>query len=156
MANENLEILIIGIGNPFRGDDAAGLLVARGLLAETLPGVVVKEATGDAAALMDAWEGFNDVTLVDAVNLDGHPRGEVMTFTGGIPLPCDAFACSTHSFGLNHAIELARALGTLPKQLVVIGIVGTQFEPSETMLPGLEPAVSQVIYDIKRKVLTHA
>ena len=151
------EKLIIGIGNPFRGDDGVGIQVARQLLQENLLDATVKEATGEATALMSAWEGFTDVTIVDAISVDGHARGDILTFEPGrAPLPSDAFTCSTHSFGLNHAIELSRALGTLPQRLQVIGIVGTLFDPSESMEPGLEPAIIKVVNTLKEKDKSHA
>ena len=47
--------LVIGIGNDFRGDDAAGLMVARRLRGTPLHDVEIVESAGDAAALMELW-----------------------------------------------------------------------------------------------------
>jgi Ni,Fe-hydrogenase maturation factor len=49
--------LVIGIGNPDRGDDAAGLAVARNVRAAAPAGVAVIELDGDQLALLDAWDG---------------------------------------------------------------------------------------------------
>lgn len=83
------QVLVIGVGNIERGDDAAGLLVARRLVEIELPGVQVVEHDGEAARLMDLMEMGGSVFLVDtavtsipaaarikavAGSPDGHPN----------------------------------------------------------------------------------
>jgi hydrogenase maturation protease len=63
-------VLVVGIGNPDRGDDGVGPLVVR-QVAERLPPdlarhVGIIERTGDALALIDDWAGRDAVVLVDA------------------------------------------------------------------------------------------
>ena len=59
-------ILVIGIGNAERGDDGVGLAVAERVSALGLSKVDVAKHCGDACALMEAWEGYGNVILVDA------------------------------------------------------------------------------------------
>ncbi|MGC8795290.1 MAG: hydrogenase maturation protease, partial [Bryobacteraceae bacterium] len=66
-------MVIIGCGHPDYGDDAAGLLVARRLKALGLPAI---ETSGEATALMDCWQGEEEVIVVDAT-LTGAPPGTV-------------------------------------------------------------------------------
>ena len=63
----NSDILIIGIGNEYRGDDAAGLLAARKLRNYDLKGIEVIENNGDGAELINKWTGRKKVILIDAV-----------------------------------------------------------------------------------------
>ena len=49
--------LFIGIGNPLRGDDAAGLLAARALRERGAGGAEVRELEGEPVDLIDAWAG---------------------------------------------------------------------------------------------------
>ena len=58
--------LILGIGNPDRGDDGIGPLVARRLIGRVPAGIAVMERTGDALALIEDWAGRDMVVLVDA------------------------------------------------------------------------------------------
>ena len=52
-------MVVIGVGNEMRGDDAAGILAARLLRGQLDPGAaVVLEQPGEALGLLDQWEGF--------------------------------------------------------------------------------------------------
>jgi len=122
-------LLILGVGNEYRSDDAAGLLVARQLRERRLPGVEVCEHAGEAASLMEAWRGVGEVILVDAVAADAEPGQIVRLDVHARPIPRALFRCSTHAFGVAEAIELSRALGELPPRFIVYGVVGTSWAP---------------------------
>jgi len=62
-------ILVIGIGNAYRYDDAAGLAVACRLRAEHLEGVQILEHSGEGGSLLELWQGAAAIILVD------HRRG---------------------------------------------------------------------------------
>ena len=49
-------VLVIGVGNEFRGDDAAGLFVVRKLREKVAHEAVLVEATGEGANLMERWK----------------------------------------------------------------------------------------------------
>ena len=59
--------VVIGIGNDDRRDDGAGLEVARRLRAIVPESIRVLEESGEAAALMAAWEGADRVVIIDAM-----------------------------------------------------------------------------------------
>lgn len=136
---------IIGCGNPDRGDDAAGVLVARRL--RTL-GIEAEEQSGESFSLMDSWQGFETVILVDALCSDRAP-GEVKFWDAcASPLPKAALQCSTHAFGLYEAVELARTLNRLPSKLLIYGIEGKQFIPGTRPSVEIEKAVELVAQQI--------
>ncbi|HXX63553.1 MAG TPA: hydrogenase maturation protease, partial [Bacteroidota bacterium] len=60
--------LLIGIGNEFRTDDALGILVAREVRRRNPEGLTIKEQSGEGTALMEAWEGGEEVIVVDAIS----------------------------------------------------------------------------------------
>jgi len=137
---------IIGCGNSDRGDDAAGLLVARRLrmLGVEAPGVEILERSGESLSLMECWNGFEDVILVDATAPSGSP-GQVRVWNAhATRLPEDAFPCSTHAFGVREAVELARTLNSLPPMLLIYGIEGKQFFWGAPLSPEVERAVVYV------------
>ncbi|MEZ5074886.1 MAG: hydrogenase maturation protease [Solirubrobacterales bacterium] len=126
--------VLIGLGNDLRGDDAAGLLVARAAREASRGGVDVVEAGGEPIDLLDAWENAEAAVVVDAV-VSGAAPGAIQRIDAAAgPLPAPFAAPSTHALGLAEAVELARALGRLPDRLIVFGIEGTDFatggEPS--------------------------
>lgn len=137
-------ILVIGIGNEMRGDDAAGLLVARRLKSLNLPGVRVLESTGDGAELMDQWAGCGSVFIFDATS-PAAQAGTVHRFEAHIqPLPAQWLAMSTHSFGLAEAIELGRQLGRMPCELIVYGIEGGVFDVGQAVSPAVTASIHAV------------
>ena len=118
--------LVVGVGNPWRGDDAAGLVVADRVRAQA-DGVLVETLEGDASALVHLWAGHDEVALVDAAS-SGAPPGTLheLRFGDGT-LPAAALRSSTHAFGVADAVGLAAALGRLPARLEIYAIEGGDF-----------------------------
>ena len=144
-------ILVIGIGNPARGDDAAGLVVAR-RIREAAPGdVTVTELAGDQLALLDAWTGAREVYLIDAVCSGGTP-GTVYRFDAAEPLTARFWHRGTHTFSLADVIELGRALSRLPGRLSGYGIEGGTFEPGAPLSAEVEAAVQAVTAALLREL----
>jgi hydrogenase maturation protease len=149
-------LIVIGVGNAWRRDDAAGLAVAR-LLRGTVPaGVEVLEQEGEPAALLDAWDGAGAVWLVDAVS-SGAEAGTVHRLDASEDaLPATLFRASSHLLGLADAVELARALGRLPARVVVFGIEGGRFEAGEGLTPAVAAAVERVAGAVRAEAATLA
>jgi hydrogenase maturation protease len=141
--------VVIGVGNAYRGDDAAGREVAR-LVRERVPDrleVVVCEL--EPTRLIDAWDGADAAFVVDAVSSGAEP-GTVHRFDAtSEPLPSREFRSSTHALGIGETVELARAIGRLPARVVVFGVEGESFgsgtELSGPARAGVERAVELVL-----------
>lgn len=139
------KILIIGLGNLYRSDDAVGLIVARRLREKGLSGVTVREAGGEGAALIAVWQGAETVILVDAVHSGAEPGTVYRLEAHAQPIPTKFFHYSTHAFSVAEAIELARTLNRLPESLIVYGIEGKNFEAGEGLSPAVEQAAQAVL-----------
>ena len=149
MSSASDPVVVVGVGNAFAGDDAAGLLVARMVRDRVPAGVTVVEHEGEPTALLDAWEGARLAIVVDAVSSHGQP-GEVRVFdTTDERLPAGFTGTSTHAFSLAQAIELARALGRLPERMLVVGIEGSSFSagtrPAAAVTAALAQAAERVL-----------
>ena len=120
--------LVIGIGNAYRSDDAAGLIVAR-MLRGRLPGCCsIFEHDGEGTSLMELWSGADRVIVVDATCTAAAP-GTIRRFdVTRCPLPAVMFFGSTHAFSLVEAVELSRALNQLPGELIIYGVAGAEFQ----------------------------
>jgi hydrogenase maturation protease len=140
-------ILIVGIGNIDRGDDGAGIAAARRIRAKRPPHIPIIEQSGEGTDLISLWQTTNAsiVYLIDAMS-SGLPPGTIQQFEAHFtPLPAKfARNHSTHSFGLVHTIELARALACLPNQVFVYGIEGKCFDVGATLSVEVETAARQV------------
>ncbi len=143
MAGDGKPCRVIGLGNLERGDDGAGRAVARWLAGRLPPEVEILERGGEAAELLDCLDGAAAVYLVDASAPAGAP-GRVRRFdAAAAPLPVESFAVSSHGLGLGEAVELARALGSLPPRCVVYAIEGQAFAPGAPLSPPVAAAVAE-------------
>lgn len=149
-------ILIIGIGNQYRGDDGVGLRIAQDIKKMSHDHVTVIEQSGEGISLMDSWKDSDTVILIDAVHSCAQPgtihRFDVHTQT----IPAKFFHYSTHAFGVAEAIELARALKQLPQNLIVYGIEGKCFEAGIGLSLEVEKAVEEVMMRVKQDISSAA
>ncbi len=144
-------LLVIGAGNEYRRDDAAGLAAARRLASEAA--IDVREARGDLSGLADLWVGRSRVVIIDAAR-SGAEAGTVHRFDASAePLPAAFSRGSTHALGVAEAVELARVLGLLPSELIVYGIEGVDFSAGEGMSEEVAAAVEQVAARIAEEEL---
>lgn len=137
-------MLIIGVGNAFRGDDSVGLEVAR-QLGEHLPHATICEASGEGASLMELWKDAAHVMLIDAVSSGGEPGTIYRLEAHREPVPAAFFHYSTHDFGVAEAIEMARVLHQLPPRLVVYGIEGAVYSFGAECTPAVAAAIPEVV-----------
>lgn len=135
--------LLIGVGNDFAGDDAAGRLVARALDgAETFD---VAECHGAAADLVTLMEGRPRVLIVDACR-SGVAAGTVHRLDAGTgDLPGWLRSVSSHGIGVAEGVALARLLGSLPEKVEVWAIEGAGFAVGDPVSPAVEAAIAEVV-----------
>ena len=143
-----MRTVVIGIGNPLRGDDGAGVVVAEQLRPRVPEGIEVVSCSEEPSRLMEAWEGAESVLLVDTVS-SGAPAGTLHRFDAGDEaLPARTFRSSTHAIGIAETIELARALGRLPRRVRVYGIEAGSFTTGAELTPPVEAAVAVLVQDV--------
>lgn len=149
---------VIGVGNPFRGDDAVGPVVAARLLHhfEGDDRVRVVDLDGEPVRIIQSWEGSRRVLVVDAVR-SGAPAGTIHRLTldglSGIGvLAGDAMVTSGHALGLGDAVDLAAALDQLPPHLEVRAVEGTCFDLGEAMSAPVRAACDEMVTEIVDQV----
>ncbi|MFZ5981550.1 MAG: hydrogenase maturation protease, partial [Candidatus Zixiibacteriota bacterium] len=104
-------IVVIGLGNDFRGDDAVGLYTARLLAKKNIPGMRIIEGVSDGTSLIDVWSGTQACFLIDCVYSQKEP-GHIHRFDALTDdIPEDIFpGYSTHAFSITGAVKLARTI----------------------------------------------
>lgn len=137
--------LVVGVGNLHCGDDGAGRAVARLLASRDDCGIAVRECTGEATSLMNAWTGFDDVVLVDACRGAGPPGSVHRISPDEVESVARLEHASTHSLGVAAAIGLARAVGTLPSHLVIYAIEARHSHEGEGLSPEVDHGVHEVV-----------
>lgn len=138
-----VRLLVIGVGNADRGDDAVGLLVARRLSTLCSAAVRIVEHSGEPTSLLAYLGDAECAILVDAC-MSGGPPGTINRFdVAAAALPQVEFGCSTHGMGLAEAVELARVLGRFPRCCVVYAINGRSFEIGAALSPQVASAAEE-------------
>ncbi len=147
-----MSVCVVGVGNPLRGDDAAGLTVLQLLEAEPPDGARLIACEGEPLSLLSAWEGCGTTYVVDAT-ASGLPPGTVRRFEADeAPLPEDLHHSSTHLLGVAEAIELGRTLGKLPRRTILYGIEGARFDAGAPLSPEVARAVEEVAAAIREEI----
>ena len=157
------KIKIIGLGNPFMGDDAVGVLVARQLRAYTAPRICILECGLAGLNLLDEMEEIDTLILIDAVH--SHSKvGTILRFT--IPqdleeigkLAWGTSASSTHTFGLAEALTLAQTLQILPQHITLYGVELGHIQQGQALSPAVSLAIKALVkrITVKELSLSHA
>jgi hydrogenase maturation protease len=150
------ETLVIGVGNPLRGDDGVGARVAEVLAEQELPGdVEVVDGGIQGLGIVSLMEGRRRVILVDATDL-GRAPGSIVRFTlEEVRLLGEAEHLSIHDAGLRDALLLAKALGTLPEEVIIFGVQPAKTEWAYGLSPEVEAELPALVEAILMEVSSH-
>ncbi len=154
-------VLVLGLGNPLRGDDGVGPRVVAELERCELPeGVEVLDGGTGGLDLLQIIEGREQVVIVDAAQVDA--QGQVLTpgqFVRFAPdearlasLPGDpSTRClSFHHAGVADVLDLARALGRPLPRIVIFAVQPEQIGWGEGLSADVErklPALVDAVLD---------
>ena len=148
-------VVVIGVGNEFRGDDGVGPEVVARLHGRVPPDVGLVLSDGEPTRLLEAWTGAAVAIVADAVGGGAGPAGTlrrlVLGSAAGIAGLADGEAgvASSHGLGLETAVGLAAVLGRLPAALIVHCVTGADFSPRH----GLSEPVAAAIDDLTEAIL---
>ncbi|MBO8187796.1 hydrogenase maturation protease [Streptomyces sp. DW4-2] len=156
-------ITVVGVGNVHRRDDGVGPAViarlARHAEEGTLPASVgLQVSDGEPARLLALWERADSVIVVDAVRTSRPVPGRVHRLEADDVVPqCEAGASSpsSHGLGLGAALRLARALGRLPRHLVVYGVEAADTGLGTGLTTRTAEAVGPLADRIMREIRGH-
>lgn len=137
MRNEQPDILIAGVGNELRQDDAFGVLLAQKLQQEAdfPPSVVVMEIGSAGIHLVQQlFDGYNVLILLDIVKWGGvagtlHFREVEVKDVNQLPQDeQNEFLADMHYINPLKALMMAKALKVLPKQVLFLGCESEEHE----------------------------
>ena len=133
-------IVLVGVGNPIRGDDAVGPTIIDLLESTPMPNVLLLNTESVPEAFTGKVEQFNPthVLMVDAANFRGAP-GETKLISGE---QIGGQAISTHSLPLNIFISyIEKSLGI---KVLLLGIQPLSICLGEPMTEPIEAAAKSV------------
>ncbi len=163
-----MRILVAGVGNVLRADDAFGVEVAKRLAALELPDevTVVETGIGGIALVQELQDGYDALVVVDAVDL-GRTPGNVFLIDPDVVDVNELTWSEKHDLLADmhlatpgRAMMLAKALGVLPPKRLMVGCqpvdpdsVGTGMSDPVTAAVGV--AVNEILRHVN-ELLTGA
>lgn len=136
--------LIGGIGNVLLGDDAVGPYVLRLLESQYSfqDGVDLIDLGTPALDLTHQILGLRALILIDSVASDDPPGTVVLYRKEDILAVTPAERVDPHSPALSECLLTAEMLGGCPEYVVLVGIVGAEYEPGQPLSAVVEAAVA--------------
>ncbi len=140
--------LILGVGNPLRGDDAVGVLAIErlGNRQADLPSHVAIVDGGTAGlGLIPLFEDYHRVILVDAVPMN-KPPGTIRRFEWqDTRILGHGQTLSLHESDLSDALILAHTLGCLPPEIVIYGVQPLHMDWDQPMSDAVSRALPALV-----------
>ena len=156
-----MRVLVAGVGNTLRSDDAFGVEVARRMEDMELPEGVKVVETGIAgmALVQELQDGWDALIVVDTVDRE-RPPGHVMLIEPEVvdvhSLEFDArmdLLSDMHLTTPWRVFMLSKALGVLPAKLMMVGCQPVDADmPGEGMSPPVAAAVDVAVQEVLRYV----
>lgn len=141
--------LVAGFGNVLRGDDGFGVEVVRRLQHEgTAPTgtVLLDVGTGGVALAQELMTPCDRLVIVDAMTRGGAPGSVYVVQVDGVEA---ARSVDMHMAVPARVLELAQAMGTLPREVYLVGCEPAVVDELTMELSGpvqraIEPALRDV------------
>lgn len=151
-------VLVLGLGNPLRGDDGIGPRVVAELEGRGLPeGVKALDGGIGGLDLLQIIEGWDRVVIVDAVDVAGAAAelapGHFVRFTPDqARLSESGQRFSFHHAGLAEVLALAHALDRPLPRIVVFGVQPHRIGWGHGLSPDVENALPPLVDAILAEV----
>lgn len=155
---ENPKILIAGVGNELRQDDAFGVLLAKKLIDEAqFPDSVTVMEIGSAGIhlVQQLFDKYDVLILLDVVSWGGEPgtvHFKEIEVKDIRELPAEEkneFMADMHYINPLKALMLAKALNVYPQKVLFLGCETAEHEEIGI---GLSPAVNNAIPEAFTKI----
>ncbi len=139
------ETVVIGIGNPLMGDDGIGLAALQRIQAWEFEPLVERVDGGTwGMNLLQFIEEARRLLVLDAIEAGLDP-GALVTLEGDEIPRFLSTKLSPHQIDLREVLALAELRGTLPEEVVAIGIQPGRVEMSERLSPEVETHLDDMV-----------
>lgn len=146
MNDQNIpSIILIGIGDIHRQDDGVGSILIERLKPKLSASIPCIALSTDLTPLLDYFERYSTVMIVDAIWTGQHLPGTCYRFMNQIDFNIqESPAASSHGFGLQKILELAEITQALPDTLYIYGIEPKSVLYGATLSPVVESALNEL------------
>jgi hydrogenase maturation protease len=146
-------VLVLAVGNPILGDDGAGpralaLLESEGGLPD---GVALMDGGTEGLTLLPALEDAARLLILDALDA-GLAPGALARMSGDEVPTALRRRLSPHEVGLADLLALARLRGTLPLEVVLLGVQPGALAVSTELTPPVAAALPALVRAAREEV----
>jgi hydrogenase maturation protease len=143
---EQARTVVLGLGNMLMADDGVGLAALARLDEDWFvpPAVALVDGGTWGMNLLPVIESADRVIILDAIDLNGAAgtvyrleKHEIPRFLGQ--------KLSPHQIDLREILALAELRGTLPGEIIALGIQPARVEMSTTLTPTVEEHLDQLV-----------
>ncbi|UCD83498.1 MAG: hydrogenase maturation protease [Deltaproteobacteria bacterium] len=147
-----MKTLILGLGNPIRGDDGVGIRVAEELRRQIKDeDIEVQEASVGGLGILDLIQGYDKVIIVDSIQTkDGQP-GQIHRLK---PSDLKSYIHTSwpHEVNLTTTLSLGDKLQLrMPK---IINIYAVEIKDDITFAEECTPEISKVVPKVVHQILS--
>ena len=146
-------VLVMGIGNILLSDEGVGIRIIEALQKKEYPDYV--EVIDGGTGTLDLLEIISNrerVIIIDAVT-GGSKPGTVYRFTPDDIRIKKLAPVSTHQFGFMEIIDMAKLMGDLPADIVIIGIEPEILNWGMDLSPEVLAVIPKVLKLIENELL---
>jgi len=153
------DLIILGMGNKFFGDDGVGIIIAEkvGDILKDQNNITVEETNWGGFRIIDLLSGYDSAIVVDALKTGEKPAGYIhkldyKDFVHSVRM------VSFHDVNFATAVEFAKEIGRpMPENITVFAIEVEETDHfSETLTPKVEEAIDtciqMIMEEIKEKI----
>lgn len=145
-----MKTLVLGLGNPIRGDDGVGLRVAQALESRLNQEqeITVIEASVAGLDFLELLSDHDRVIIIDAIQTKDRKAGQIYRLQPeALKLNATRHTATPHDLDFASVLELGKRLGlALPKEIIIFGIEVKDVNYfSEKCTPEVEQAIPDCV-----------
>ncbi len=146
---QNMNTLVLGIGNPILSDDAVGIKIAQ-RLEEEKPDVTVEQTNEAAIALLDLITDYDKLIIIDSIKTKRGKAGELYKLTLEDFKPNND-STSSHGMDIATAFEVGKSLGC--RMPHAVSIYAVEVKDNENFSEQCTPEVTERIPSLVAQII---
>lgn len=154
--SDEVELLILGLGNVLFGDDGLGIVAVELMkeLYEIPDGVLVADGGTLGLSLLPLLQQSRRVLIVDAIRCPDVAPGGLVRLDGAEVAAAVRDRLSPHQVGVADLLDAARLLGGYPVAVTLLGLVPEAMEwsvaRSKAVSDKIDMLVEAIVHEVQR------
>jgi hydrogenase maturation protease len=140
---------VIGVGNPFMGDDGAGVRVLKLLDGQLSSDVEIIDLGTGGMELVHVLSRLDAAIIVDAGDF-GEKPGAIRIFEPGDTKSLKKIGYSLHDWDLFTALDISSKMNELPGKIKIVAIQAREVIQTEALSEEVETQLAELAREVKQ------